>query len=74
MMHTVRIRREIGKEVRPEAEQLEGKSYNFRFGWDMDETDPYPGEAAMMPKDPTYPDDAPDWIASGDLIPQGITS
>jgi hypothetical protein len=74
MMHTVKIRREIGKVVRPDAEQLDDKTYNFIFGWDMGETDPYPNEVAMLPNDTTYPDDAPDWIASGDLIPQGATS
>lgn len=64
---TVRIRRDIGREVKPEAEQLDGMTYDFRFGWLMDEGDPYPGEDAWIPHDPAYPIDAPTWIASGDL-------
>ena len=63
---TVRIRRNIGP-VRPEAEQIDGKTYTFTTGWLMDEIDPYPGEQAWLPQDPTYPVDAPPWIASGDL-------
>ena len=54
---TVRIRRDIGREVRPEAEQLDGKTYTFT----------YPGEQAWLPRDSTYPVGAPPWIASGDL-------
>ena len=64
---TVRIRRDIGREVRPEAEQLDGKTYTFTYGWLMDENDPYPGEQAWLPRDSTYPVGAPPWIASGDL-------
>jgi len=65
--YSVRIRREIGREVRPEAEQLDGKCFIFRLGWIMDEEDPYPGERAMIPNDFDWPADAPTWIASGDL-------
>jgi hypothetical protein len=67
---TVRIRRELG-EVRPEAEQLEGRVFVFRRGWTIDAEDreEYAGEAAMIAYDPTYPKDAPGWIASGDLEP-----
>ena len=64
---TVRIRRDIGREVRPEAEQIDGKTYAFRFGWVMDADDPYPGEEAWIAHDPTYPIEAPVWIARGDL-------
>jgi hypothetical protein len=64
---TVSIRRNIRKEVRPEAEQIDGKEYTFRRGWLMGDRDNYPGETAWIPDDPNYPLDAPLWIASGDL-------
>jgi hypothetical protein len=64
---TVHIRRDHGKPIRPEAEQLDGNSYTFEEGWIMDANDPYPGEVAWIPHDPSYPSDAPTWIASGDL-------
>lgn len=65
---TVRIRRFIDKIVRPEAEQIDGKTYWFKYGWEMDQDDPYPGETVLMPDDPAWPIDAPSWIASGDLV------
>ena len=65
---TVRIRRDIGRGIKPEAEQIDGKTYAFRFGWVMDENDPYPGEEAWLPQDTTYPVEAPCWIARGDLV------
>ena len=65
---TVRIRRDIKRAVRPEAEQLDGKTYSFRFGWLMAEDEPHPGEEAWIPHDTAYPIDAPTWIASGDLV------
>ena len=69
-LFVVRIRRNIGKRIRPEAEQLEGKTFKFEFGWVMDDgNDPYPSETAWLPSDPAYPVDGPTWIASGDLIP-----
>ncbi len=71
---TVKIRRTIGKEVRPEAEQIDGKTYRFRYGWTMDDGDPYPGEIAALPDDPNYPKDAPPWIAMGDLSPNAEVS
>jgi hypothetical protein len=64
---TIRIRRDIGREIKPEAEQIDGKTYAFRQGWVMDENDPYPGEEAWIPHDPAYPVEAPCWIARGDL-------
>ena len=65
---TIRIRREFERNVRPEAEQIDGKTYAFRFGWLMGEDDSYPGEEAWIPADPAYPRSAPVWIASGDLV------
>ncbi len=64
---TVAIRRNIGRPVRPEAEQLDGKVFIFRMGWLMDEDEPYPGEQAWVPNDFDWPADAPSWIAAGDL-------
>lgn len=66
-LFTICIRRDGERPVRPEAEQLDGNLYKFTKGWVMDETDPYPGEVAWIPDDPLYPDNAPIWIASGDL-------
>lgn len=65
----VRIRRDLGLKVRPEAEQIDGKTFCFHFGWDMVDGDRYPGESAWIPSDCEYPADAPPWIASGDLAP-----
>ena len=65
---TVNIRRGFGWEVKPSAEQLDGKTFNFYLGWEMDEDDPCPGEEAWIPQDENYPADAPRWIASGDLV------
>jgi hypothetical protein len=63
------IRKNINAIVRPEAKQLDGKTYTFKFGWDITAQDSsiYAGEQAWIPNDPNYPDDAPPWIASGDL-------
>lgn len=57
-------------EVRPEAEQIDGNTYNFRYGWEMEEGDPYPGEQAWIADDSDYPDTAPVWVSSGDLKEQ----
>ena len=54
--------------MKPEAEKIDGKTYSFTQGWVMDNDDPYPNETAYIPRDPDYPDEAPIWIASGDLI------
>lgn len=68
---TVKIRRIEGAEVRLNAEQLDGKTFNFVKGWMIESSDSkfYAGEVAMLPRDVNYPTDAPHWIASGDLIP-----
>ena len=66
----VDIRRHAGLEVKPEAEQIDGKVFLFRFGWDIEDDDTrYPGEEAWIPDDSRYPADGPTWIASGDLKP-----
>ena len=65
---TVRIRRDFPRAVRPEAEQLDGKTFRFTYGWPMDKIDPYPGEIAYIPcRGQGWPEGAPPWIASGDL-------
>lgn len=62
------IRRNIGRRVRPEAEPLDGKVFKFRPGWLMEESDPYPGEWAMIPeRNQGWPDEAPVWWSSGDM-------
>jgi len=59
--------------IKPEAVRLQGYRGVFNFAWHMDEDDPYPNEVAFMPDSDrqkyfgTWPDDAPGWIASGDL-------
>lgn len=67
----VRIRRGPGRNVKPEAEQLDGKEFIFRHGWIITEEDSslYVGEVAWCPNDFDWPADAPMWIASGDLEP-----
>lgn len=58
-------------EVKPEALQIDGKVFAFKAMYELteDDTSIYVGETAMMPVDPSYPADAPTWIASGDLVP-----
>lgn len=65
---TVKLRKDW--EIKPEALQLDGKTYQFRHGWLITEEDSsiYAGEQAMIAFDPTYPEDAPVWIATGDLV------
>jgi len=61
----VKIRRDFG-EVRPEAEQLDGNTFFFKFAW-VDDTGRYDGEDIWQPWDKEYPQGAPAWIAEGDL-------
>lgn len=65
----VRIRRGEGWNVRPEAEQVDGNVYLFKYGWTFEPDERYPGEAAWIADDTRWPADAPTWIASGDLEP-----
>lgn len=69
--YTVRIRRGLG-EVKPEAEQIDGKTYLFTYGWPIEENTLYKGEHAWIPRDPNYPLDASRWISSGDLEVKSI--
>lgn len=62
----VQIRRDLGLQVKPEAEQLDGRCFRFRFGWVIDEDGRYIDEEAWILID--GPDDGPIWIASGDLV------
>lgn len=64
---TVRIRRDLDRAVRLNAEQIDGHRYRFRFLWDMGNDGKYPGEDAWQPADPEYPTTAPAWVASGDI-------
>jgi hypothetical protein len=56
--------------IKPEALQINGKVFKFIPMHELteDDTSIYVGETAMMAVDPSYPDDAPSWIASGDLV------
>jgi len=58
-----------GRPPRPEALQVDGRVHGFRYGYTMDEGDTYPGERAWVADREGWPDDAPVWIASGDLQP-----
>lgn len=67
----VRIRRDREWEVRPGAESIDGRAFNFYRGWEIEEGI-YQGEMAWIPRDPDYPSiaaGAPPWISSGDLVP-----
>jgi len=66
MKFRVKLRRSKKFEVKPEAEQLDGNIYEFTKGWEIEDRVLYKGETAWVPKD-KWPDDAPIWIASGDL-------
>lgn len=70
--YRVKLRRDETFQVKPEAEQLDGKVFELREMWVIEDEDtslPIVGEKAMSPRpnDETYPKDAPIWIASGDL-------
>ena len=68
---TVKIRRdgiEVPRPVRPEAEQIDGQTFYFSYGWKMEADESYPGEIAWIARDTAYPIEAPTWIASGDLV------
>jgi hypothetical protein len=67
--YRVKIRRDIGLDVRPEADQLDGKEFEFTRGWAIEEGETYPGEWAMIPADlDAWPRGAPSWVATGDLV------
>jgi hypothetical protein len=64
----VRIRRDIGRAVREQAEPLDGGVFSFSYGWRMTDSDPYPGEIAwVFVERPAHWRGVPAWIASGDL-------
>lgn len=59
--------------VKPECWSIQGRVFEFWFAWFMEDSDPYPGEIAWTPQTRQYmggdyPDTAPAWIASGDLV------
>jgi hypothetical protein len=57
-----------GVETKPEVLAIVGRVFLFRALWVI-EDGLYVGETAWMTDDPEYPEDAPIWIASGDLQP-----
>ena len=66
-MAQVRLRRGDGWRVKPQAEQVDGEAFEFREGLPITEPSIYQGETAWFAVDPNWPDNAPVWIASGDL-------
>lgn len=75
-LYRVHLRRGARFPLKLGAEQLDGKVYRFRFGWQLTHEDGgrYAGEAAMVsvPDDPEYPypenELAPIWLPIGDLV------
>ncbi len=68
LIATVRIRRGPGWAVKPEAEALEGRTHRFTYGWRIRAPSIYAGEIAWIVAPEGWPEDAPLWIASGDLV------
>ncbi len=64
--YKVNLRRSDKFIVKKNSEQIDGKTFFFRDGWEI-EKGLYKGELAMIPADDKWPKDAPNWIASGDL-------
>ena len=67
MKYKVKIRRTA--KVKPGTECIDGKVYDFGIGWEIEEDDSslFVGEYAMISRDSNYPEEAPVWVASGDL-------
>lgn len=53
--YRVVIRRNLGPEIREEADKIDGLTFFFEPGWVIEDRDEYAGEIAMLPRDPTYP-------------------
>jgi len=51
----VKLRRGAGWEVKPNAEQLDGKIYLFTTGFVIEDSSIYEGEMAFIPADENYP-------------------
>ena len=49
-------------DLRSDASLYVGRTMEFRFAWVMDDSDPYPGEAAYVPID-----DCMGWVPTRDL-------
>jgi len=67
---TVKVRRGPFWAVKPESELIDGKTFVFTFCGVAENDSIYEGEKMYMPKfglKQDYPDDAPIWIADGDL-------
>ncbi len=65
---TIKIRRDLDRTVRPNAECLDGLKCEVVVAWLMDEGDPYPGEFSLVLPDHLYEVSDILWIASGDFI------
>lgn len=65
--------------ARPQAHAaLDGRMFEFRPGWQLggEERAQFVNELAMIPvrdnPEHPYPEDGPDWMPSGDLVPDGM--
>jgi hypothetical protein len=69
-LFTVKVRRDLGVEVLPRGEVIDGLTHLFTHGWVMGEGDHsmYLGEVAYIPDRYGWPIDGPSWVASGDLV------
>lgn len=67
---TVRHRRGPRWKVKPEAQAVDGKRHKFIFAGYASESEnsAYFGETAWLAEPRGWPDSAPAWIASGDLL------
>lgn len=65
---TIKMRTGDGWKLKLGASQIDGSRLMFRFGWEVDDPKSiYFGETAWLPVT-DLPENAPSWIADGDLI------
>ena len=65
---TVKFRRGGSWVVKASAEQVDGVRHSFLFSGDSPDGSIYSGEVTWSPVGRGWPDDAPLWIADGDLV------
>ena len=69
-LFTVKVRRDLGVEVLPRGEIIDGLTHSFTHGWVIEKGDhsAYLGEIAYIPEPDGWPIGGPPWVASGDLV------